>query len=485
MKKLFFIASFFMLLGMTACSSKDRDVLAVEQLIHRLIPQYADRFVFEIVPEEDRDYYLLESKDGKIHISGNNANSMAAGLNYYLKYYCLTTVSWYADIPVEMPDVLPMVEKPVVVEAKVDNRFFLNYCTYGYSMPFWKWKDWERFIDWMALNGVNMPLAITGQEMVWYKVWKKIGLTDEEIRSYFTGPVYLPWHRMANIDGWNGPLPMQWLESQAELQKKILARERELNMTPVLPAFAGHVPAALKRIHPDANIQYLGKWAGFSVSYRCHFLNPEEPLFAEIQKSFLEEQEKMFGTDHIYGVDPFNEVDPPSWEPEYLAQVSSDMYKSLAAADPDAVWLQMTWMFYHDQKKWTQPRIRSFLEAVPDDKLILLDYYCDSTEIWRNTEMYYGKPYMWCYLGNFGGNSMMVGNLDDVDVKIEKLFVEGGENVYGLGATLEGFDVNPFMYEFVFDQAWDYPVTTDQWITNWSMCRGGNQDANMIKAWRA
>lgn len=177
MKKLFFIASFFMLLGMTACSSKDRDVLAVEQLTHRLIPQYADRFVFEIVPDEDRDYYSLESKDGKIHISGNNANSMAAGLNYYLKYYCLTTVSWYADIPVEMPDVLPMVEKPVVVEAKVDNRFFLNYCTYGYSMPFWKWKDWERFIDWMALNGVNMPLAITGQEMVWYKVWKKIGLT--------------------------------------------------------------------------------------------------------------------------------------------------------------------------------------------------------------------------------------------------------------------------------------------------------------------
>ena len=84
MKKLFFIASFFMLLGMTACSSKDRDVLAVEQLTHRLIPQYADRFVFEIVPDEDRDYYSLESKDGKIHISGNNANSMAAGLNYYL-----------------------------------------------------------------------------------------------------------------------------------------------------------------------------------------------------------------------------------------------------------------------------------------------------------------------------------------------------------------------------------------------------------------
>ena len=62
MKKLFFIASFFMLLGMTACSSKDRNVLAVEQLTHRLIPQYADRFVFEIVPEEDRDCLLYTSR---------------------------------------------------------------------------------------------------------------------------------------------------------------------------------------------------------------------------------------------------------------------------------------------------------------------------------------------------------------------------------------------------------------------------------------
>ena len=128
--------------------------------------------------------------------------------------------------------------------------------------------------------------------------------------------------------------------------------------------------------------------------------------------------------------------------------------------------------------------IRSFLKAVPDNKLILLDYYCDHTEIWRNTEKYYGNPYIWCYLGNFGGNTMIAGNLNDIDFKIKRLFKEGGDNVYGLGATLEGFDVNPLMYEFVFDQAWDYPVTTDQWITNWSMCRGGNQDANIIKAWR-
>lgn len=217
-------------------------------------------------------------------------------------------------------------------------------------MAFWDWDDWQRFIDWMALNGINMPLAITGQEAVWYKVWKDIGLKDQDILSYFTGPVYLPWHRMANIDSWNGPLPMEWLENQSKLQQQILSRERELNMKPVLPAFNGHVPAALKRIYPEADIQTLGKWAGFTKEYHCSFLNPEEPLFALLQKKFLKEQRKLFGTEHIYGIDPFNEGEPPSWKPDYLNKVSSDLYHTLKEADSEAEWLQMTWMFYFDRE---------------------------------------------------------------------------------------------------------------------------------------
>ncbi len=70
----------------------------------------------------------------------------------------------------------------------------------------------------------------------------------------------------------------------------------------------------------------------------------------------------MFGTDHIYGVDPFNEVAPPSWEPDYLGKVSSKLYHTLTEADPKAEWLQMTWMFYFDRKKWTAPRIEALFE---------------------------------------------------------------------------------------------------------------------------
>ena len=158
---------------------------------------------------------------------------MAAGLNHYLKNYCHTHVSWYASETVEMPDVLPEIPQPVYIRSKCDNRFFLNYCTFGYTMPYWKWQDWERLIDWMALNGVTMPLAITGQESIWYKVWTDMGLSDEQVRSYFTGPAHLPWHRMSNVDYWQSPLPQSWLKDQEELQKRILEREREFDMTPV------------------------------------------------------------------------------------------------------------------------------------------------------------------------------------------------------------------------------------------------------------
>ena len=48
-----------------------------------------------------------------------------------------------------------------------------------------------------------------------------MGMSDIEIRSYFTGTHRIcPWHRMANIDRWNGPLPMEWLEHQVSLQEK-------------------------------------------------------------------------------------------------------------------------------------------------------------------------------------------------------------------------------------------------------------------------
>lgn len=471
---------------LTSCGGR-KEPSAMEMMCGRLIPDHARNFIFEeITCEEgcDSDYFSIETRGNKVVIAGNNVNSQAVGLNYYLMNYCNAHVSWYASDAVVMPRKLPEVPEKVTVKAKFQNRFFLNYCTFGYTMPYWKWRDWERLIDWMVLNGVTMPLAITGQESVWYKVWSKLGLTDEQIRNYFTGPAQLPWHRMSNVDYWQSPLPMSWLDNQEQLQKQILERERSLGMTPVLPAFSGHVPAELAEIFPDAKIHTMSKWGGFDDQYRSHFIEPMDSLYPVIQKMYLEEQTALYGTDHIYGIDPFNEVESPDWSEDFLANVSEKIYSSLTQVDPEAIWLQMTWMFYYDQVRWTQPRIKAFVGAVPEGKLILLDYYCDHTEIYPRTENYYGCPFIWCYLGNFGGNTMLVGDINDVNAKINRLDSIDGGNMYGVGCTLEAFDVNSLMYEFTLSKAWDFNTTPEQWVDMWAKTRGGDKDTNIVAAWQ-
>ena len=39
------------------------------------------------------------------------------------------------------------------------------------SYVWWDWERWEKEIDWMALQGINLPLAFTGQEAIWQRVF--------------------------------------------------------------------------------------------------------------------------------------------------------------------------------------------------------------------------------------------------------------------------------------------------------------------------
>ena len=80
-------------------------------------------------------------------------------------------------------------------------RYYMNVCTFGYSYVWWGWERWEREIDWMAMNGINIPLAFVGyipfqsltpsQEYVFGEVYSDMGLTEEELLEHFTGIAFL------------------------------------------------------------------------------------------------------------------------------------------------------------------------------------------------------------------------------------------------------------------------------------------------------
>ena len=87
MKKLHFIALLGLLL-MVSCVKEETDpeVIAMRDLVNRVIPEFSDQIKLERI-NVTIDRYEFESKGNKIVIRGNNANSMAVGLNRYLKYY--------------------------------------------------------------------------------------------------------------------------------------------------------------------------------------------------------------------------------------------------------------------------------------------------------------------------------------------------------------------------------------------------------------
>ncbi|AYL96727.1 alpha-N-acetylglucosaminidase [Mucilaginibacter celer] len=467
-------------LGFSAQAQVDQK--ASHDFIERVIPGRSVSFLVEAIPQENgKDVFELSSHDGKIVLKGNNGLSIASALNYYLKNYCNADIGWNGT-NLNLPATLPMVKGFIHKNTPYQYRYYLNYCTFNYTMAWWDWERWQKEIDWMALNGINMPLAITGEEAVWQDVYKSMGFTDKELDAFFSGPAYFSWFWMGNIDAWGGPLPQHWKDSHKELQKKILERERSFGMKPVLSSFTGHVPPSFKDRFPKAKVKRTNWDAGFPDVF---ILDPDDELFETIGKKYIEAQTKEFGTDHLYSADTFNENVPPTNDSTYLDGMSKKVFNSMAAADPKAVWVMQGWMFHYNGKFWGQPQIKALLNAVPDEHMIVLDLYSDAHPVWNRTEAYYGKPWIWSMLQNFGGNISLFGRMRHVaaDPAIA-LHDPESKNMQGIGITPEGIEQNPALFALMFENVWrDTPIDADAWIQDYAKRRYGQLNANAGEAW--
>ena len=459
------------------------DKQAATDFIKRIVPAQSAHFVVREIPAENgKDVFELQSEGGKIILGGNKALSVASALSYYLKTYCRADFGWNGN-SMHIPNVLPTVSKKVHRQTPYTYRYYLNYCTFNYSMSWWDWPRWQREIDWMALNGINMPLALTGEEAIWRDVYHDMGFTNKDLDSFFSGPAYFSWLWMGNLDGWGGPLPQHWMDSHKELQKKILARERSFGMTPVLPAFTGHVPPSFKDKFPQAKLKKTNWGQNFDDVY---LLDPSDPMFLEIGKKYIDAQTKEFGTDHFYSSDTFNENTPPTNDSTFLSDVSKKTFQSMASADPKAVWVMQGWLFYNASSFWQPKQIKALLNAVPDKQMIVLDLFTDEHPVWTRTDAYYGKPWIWNMLQNFGGNVSLFGRMRHVaaDPAIA-LHDPESKNMVGIGLTPEAIEQNPAVYELMLDNVWrDNPIDAEAWLKDYAGRRYGKTNPKIDAAWK-
>jgi Alpha-N-acetylglucosaminidase (NAGLU). len=383
--------------------------------------------------------------------------------------------------------------KRVVTPFK--NHYYFNVVTFGYTTAYWDWERWSKEIDWMALHGIDMPLALVANEAISARVWKKLGLTDEEISNYFVGPAHFPWMRMGNISGVDGPLPQEWHADQVALQHKILDKMKSLGMRPICPGFAGFVPKEMTRIYPDLKL-FETSWSG--GAFHNWMVSPEQPLFKEIGRMFIEEWEKEFGKNEHYIVDSFNEMDipfPPKGTPErytLLAGYGEKVYESIKAGNPDAVWVMQGWMFGYQRHIWDYETLEALVSKVPNDKMILLDLAADYNALfWKNTpnwEFYkglYGKEWVYSVIPNMGGKVGMTGDLEFyANGRLNALNSPNKGNLTGYGMAPEGIENNEVIYELITDAGWaSDKIDVNAWLKNYSINRYGSAPDSIITYW--
>lgn len=478
-------------------NKKSAQEKAVKGVIERTLGYFPDKLYISVTePTEDRqEYFSTEVKDGKLYIEGSSIVAACRGFYDYVKSNGYGLVTWSIN-NISLPDRFQDQAKKIVV-TPFRHRQYMNVCTFGYTMPYWKWDEWQKELDWMALHGIDMPLSPIGSEAIFARVWRQLGLTEEEIGEFVTGGAHFPWFRMGNMSRLDGGLSQSYYDTSIALEHKIVDRMNELGMSPIYNAFAGFVPKAIGRLYPDVELIRTG-WGGGEY-YVSTFIKPETDLYKKISLMYIKEWEKEFGKGKYYLADSFNEMDIPFAEKgtqerfNQLASYGKELYSSIREANPDAVWVIQGWMFGYQRHIWDPESIRALFSDVPDDKMLLLDLSVDfNYGIWQNEYTWnyapkiFGKNWIYSTVPNFGGRTAPIGDLEFyLNGHLKALGSSNKGNLIGYGTAPEGVESNEVTYEAIADAAWSlYYKDTDKWLKDYSVARYGKYPEALDIFWK-
>ncbi|NWK57481.1 alpha-N-acetylglucosaminidase [Verrucomicrobiaceae bacterium N1E253] len=462
---------------------------AAKGVLSRVMGEHvASRISLGVLPQVDgRDQYEYQSSPDLLSIRGSSVVAICRGVYDYLRAHHMGTVGWAGarlNIPDQWPDC-----SPIRGETPFKIRHCYNAVTFGYTTPYWTVERWSQELDWLAMHGYNMILNPIASEAILERVWLKMGLSRQEIEAYQTGPAHLPFHRMGCIRQVGGKLSADWHQSQIKLQHHVLKRMREIGIEPVVQGFAGFVPPAIKRIHPEIELHTTHWNGGFPESQRPVVMLPDHPVFAAITKDYLIEWQNEFGEAKYILVDSFNEMKLPKTgvpATEMLANYGKRTYEAITAAAPDAIWTLQGWMFNYQRYIWNKDTVKALLESVPNDRLLVLDYANDYNPNWDDFSGFHGRSWVMGYVPNMGGKTPYCGKMNFYASQVAKTLQHSGKgNLVGFTISGEGLENNEVLYELMSDTAWSkQAVELGPWLKDYAKNRYQSDDPALAQAWQ-
>ncbi|BDD01891.1 alpha-N-acetylglucosaminidase [Persicobacter psychrovividus] len=474
MRYLSFILICTLLLSCSPRENTSTDFPQVKALIQRQLPEWQQAFILKKVKPENPDTFgeftISTTAENKVLISATDPVAASKGFYHYVKYVMHGHIGRMGR---QIPAVekLPSLAAPIFHASKMRHRYYLNYCTFNYSMAFWKWEDWQQELDWMAMQGINLVLAINGTEAVWQSTLRQLNFTEEEINAFIPGPAYTAWWLMDNIEGWQGPLSQEYIDQQALLQEKIIQQLDAFQMEPILPAFYGMVPNSMIDKFPTHAFHRDGMWGGLN---RPAFLMPTDSLFGKVADIFYQEQEKRFGKAHFYSGDPFHEGGKKI---DDMAAAAAAISAAMQKHQTDATWVLQCW-----QESPTD----ELLQGIDPSRSLLLDLFGEKEPAYCQRAVFQSFPFLWCNVNNFGNNTYQFAQMDSMSLVPHQLQNNRNfPNFQGIGLAMEGSYNDPMPYEFFYENAWsEEPLKPSDWLAQYAFSRYGRNAVALSSAWQ-
>ncbi|AYD48716.1 alpha-N-acetylglucosaminidase [Arachidicoccus soli] len=483
-------------------SSKKIIEQAKEVIARTINERTANSIHFSIENTENKiGEFSYHVKNGQLYIEGNSSVALCRGFYDYLKSSQQGMITWSGSNLNLSGKWNAVADKKVA--SPYEYHYYMNVVTHGYSTPYWGWNRWQKELDWMALHGINMLVINDAYEAIMIRVFKKLGISNEAIQDFFPGPAFQPWNRMGNITGWDGPPPASWYKKQIALTRQVLDRMRQMQMTPIIQAFAGFVPNEITKVYPNAKITPLIWNSNFPMKDRCSILLPNKSnatLFIRIGKMFVQEWEKEFGKETFFLADSFNEMHVPREKDEteeqfqqQLAEYGDVVYQSIKQGDKEAVWTMQGWTFGYQHADWSPIRLNALVSKTPDNKVLFLDlandYNLDWWHIvpsWKYFKGFSNKMWIYSFIPNMGGKTPWNGILKTyAEAPITALQYKNKGHLVGFGFAPEGIENNELVYELLSDMGWrDTKIDLDKWLKNYCINRYGAYPEKMQMAYR-
>lgn len=387
------------------------------ELIKRNTPKISDNFILKNIESDNGfDCYEIYSEEGKVVLAGNSNLSLAMAYYRYLNEYCGIVIT-NGDYDISSTGTTPLPDKKISFTVKQKIRARTSYEFFALEGNYWGFDRWEKEIDFMAMHGINAALQPVGFDGVLFRFLNDMGLDEKLCLEFSSGPAFLMRQLTGNVAGVNSVNSKEYLERKIYIGRKIVEREKELGISPILPAALPSVPFSTRKKYIKMDIFKAPQWYNFPPIF---FIKAENAFFEIFNSRFLKKQQELLGETKSFFFEPLYDVNPKGFS-SHLAAIGESISEVLHEFDPEAV------CYTHLSSIGAD-----FFKEISGKKFIFIN---DSGD----TSLLNGTKYITAIKGNLYGRTAIYGDMN----KVCGCPFSKDENSLGTAIELDTFRENP------------------------------------------